>query len=118
MKCPKGKVWLSMKKKAQLNKGSFNIFVCNSLQRIYPETVSILLYRVARTVVFGGLGTPEMREEVIECARKIGSVESVQSSLSHQELKGRGWILVTSLSDHNVFLISLLSKKKYNPDMS
>eukprot|EP00250_Pteridium_aquilinum_P011016 c19783_g1_i1 orf=133-3339(+) len=46
--------------------------------------------RVARTVILGGLVSPEMREAVIECAKKIGPVESIQSSLSAQELKGRG----------------------------
>lgn len=46
--------------------------------------------RVARTVILGGLVSPEMREEVIDCAKKVGSVESVQSSLSPQELKSRG----------------------------
>ena len=53
----------------------------------------LFFFRVARTIIFGGLITPEMREAVIERAKKIGSVESVQSSLSHQELKGRGWTL-------------------------
>lgn len=46
--------------------------------------------RVSRTVILGGLTSPEMREEVIMCAKNIGSVESLQSSLSPEELKGRG----------------------------
>ncbi|KAH7426863.1 hypothetical protein KP509_10G020200 [Ceratopteris richardii] len=45
--------------------------------------------RVARTVILGGLVSPEMREVVIEQAKGAGAVESIQSSLSVEELKGR-----------------------------
>ncbi|KAI5081591.1 hypothetical protein GOP47_0001334 [Adiantum capillus-veneris] len=77
-----------MKKKKKMEKSD----TCQTSLKndVVEEKRSSETQRVARTVILGGLLSPEMREAVIERAKKVGSVESIQSSLSPQELKGRG----------------------------
>ncbi|MCO5586978.1 hypothetical protein L7F22_040923 [Adiantum nelumboides] len=73
------------------NKKGKSVFCQNSKKDdVQEEKKSSEKQRVSRTVILGGLVSPEMREAVIERAKKVGSVESIQSSLSPQELKGRG----------------------------
>ncbi|MCO5588837.1 hypothetical protein L7F22_042797 [Adiantum nelumboides] len=73
------------------NKKGESVFCLNSRKDdVQEEKKSSEKQRVSRTVILGGLVSPEMREAVIERAKKVGSVESIQSSLSPQELKGRG----------------------------